>query len=450
MDLLERELRSALDRAATAGVSGQVRLRNPALVEAAGVTDSMAGMKRSGRWLIVASAAMTVTAIAAVVAVGTNRTGHRVGATDGQLATASPAKSSSASPTASPRLAGGPGSDGVHTLWHLAVPPAPTRDVGGLPLGAAPEVPKPYVVLPGTAPDLARYPTLVTADGPVEFKGAAAVFLVGSLPQGVLVATTGLGHDGQDGMRDVHLLVVGKGNVQREIFHGPAMLMASVAPDGATVAVNTWLQDASAGEVDLVDVASATITHRLPGQFTDLGWAANDSLLLIGPGESPKSYAWGTPWSAAGARALGVDLTYVVPSAKGLIGVNQSLGCLERLDASLNVVEASCGGWSAGPLSPDGRYVDVVWQSATDASKRVGVLDTTTDQVVNMSVVDGGGAQWLGQGKVLLTPQAANNGGDRANPSPDSAVCVLASDTCERVPAASFTRLFQAAEWLGK
>jgi hypothetical protein len=139
-----------------------------------------------------------------------------------------------------------------------------------------------------------------------------------------------------------------------------------------------------------------------------------------------------------------------VPSAKGLIGVNQSLGCLERLDASLNVVEASCGGWSAGPLSPDGRYVDVVWQSATDASKRVGVLDTTTDQVVNMSVVDGGGAQWLGQGKVLLTPQAANNGGDRANPSPDSAVCVLASDTCERVPAASFTRLFQAAEWLGK
>jgi hypothetical protein len=336
-------------------------------------------------------------------------------------------------------------------LWHLAVPVAPTREISGLPVGAAPEIPKPYTVNPDIAPDLARYPTLVTDDGPIEFKEAAKVFLIGSLPQGVLVATTGLGHDGEDGMHDVRLLLVGKGNTQREIFHGPTMFMAPASPDGATVAVNSWSQEAAvAGEVDLVDVASGTITYRLPGQFTDVGWAANDALLLIGPGESPKSYAWAAPWPAAGARALGLELTHVVPSAEGFIGESQSRACLEHLDPSMNVVEASCSGWSAGPLSPDGRYLDVVWQSPTDAPKRYGVLDTTTNQVVGLPVVGSAAAQWLGHGVVLLTPYVESNGGDKAYPSPDSAVCVLASGSCERVSAASFTRLFQAADWLGK
>jgi len=448
MDLLERELRSALARAAANGVNDPVRLRNPALREAGQLTDSPSTRKRNRWWPAAVSAALTVTAVAAIVAVGTTSRHHAVGGTDGSAGTPTATQSKSATPTAT----GGPGSDGTHPLWNLATPAAPTRQISALPAGAAPQVPMPYTVNPDVAPDLARYPTLVTANGPVEFKSAAHVYLMGSLPQGVLVATTGLGHDGEDGMHDVRLLVVGPGNAQREIFHGPTMLLAAVSPDGKTVAVNTWTQQAAtAGEIDLVDVASGSITHRLPGQFADLGWAADDALLLIGAGDSPRSYAWTAPWPADGGRGLDLTLTSVVRAADGLIGVNETRGCIERIEPSLQVSAAVCGGWSAGPLSPDGRYVDLGWPASPGvSSKRYGVLDTTTNRIVNLSLVDAGGAQWLGQGKVLITAQANNSGSQGDSPNADSAICELATDTCERVPTTALSPLFQRADWPGK
>jgi len=446
MDLLEHELRNALHRAAEFGASGPVQLRNPALVDGGRSTHSTAASKRGHWWPAAVSAALTVTVIAAVLAVATRGRGHVVGGADG-----SPTAATTDSSSATPGVVGKAGSDGKHPLWDLVVPATPARTISGLPAGATSEVPKPYTVNPDVAPDLARYPTLVTANGPVEFKEAAHVYLIDSLPQGVLVTTTGLGHDGEDGMHDVRLLVVAEGNARREIFHGPTMLMASASPDGKTVAVNTWTEQAAApGEIDLVDVASGSITHRLSGQFTDLAWAANNALLLIGPGDSPKSYAWSAPWSSGDSRAVELGLTSVVRSATGLIGVNESRGCLERIAPSLKVSDAICGGWSAGRLSPDGRYVNVAWSSPTGSSKRYGVLDTGTNQIVNLSLIDGGGAQWLGQGEVLVAAQADNNGGQSDAANLDSAVCTLASATCERVSTASFSHLFQRAEWLGK
>src|SRR5690348_10918522 len=169
MNQLEQELKNALHRAADSGVSGPVRLRNPALIEAGRLARSTGARQRSRWWPAALSAALSVTVIAAVLTIAATSRGHVVGGPDGSPTTSATDSGSASSTPASPTLEGTPGSDGVHPLWNLAVPAAPARPISGLPAGTAPEVPQPYTLNPDLAPDLARYPTLVTANGSVQF-----------------------------------------------------------------------------------------------------------------------------------------------------------------------------------------------------------------------------------------------------------------------------------------
>lgn len=50
--------------------------------------------------------------------------------------------------------------------------------------------------------------------------------------------------------------------------------------------------------------------------------------------------------------------------AAGLVALDDTTGCLQRLDADANVTVVNYDKWrSAGFVSPDGRYVSLEWSS---------------------------------------------------------------------------------------
>ncbi|HET9655018.1 MAG TPA: hypothetical protein VFP72_06675 [Kineosporiaceae bacterium] len=443
MDRLERELRVSLARAAETGAPDPVRLRNPALAGGSKESAGVPGGSSGRRWAAVAAAGMTM-AVAAAVVVPIWHSKQAGSGTPRLPAASSSGPATSSAPT--PADAPVPHADGKHPLWPLKVPGIPSRTIDQLPVGPAPDVPLPYTLDPRTSPELAAKPTLVTAEGRVEFTGTVGVDLLDARPQGLFVETHGPGHDGEDGLYDVRVVLVGKGNTQRELYHGAVAGSFAVSPDGATVAVDTWIGVATKtpAEVVLVDVASGRITHRLAGRFNYATWLGNTTLLLKDPQSGAPARAWRAPWTASTPETVDPGSTGVIWTAAGLLRVDETQGCLQRLDSSLKVLEASCGGWSIqGRISPDGRYVPVEWRHNGDqGTRRAGLLDMTTNQITAWPA-DLAGPSWLAPGEALLSPRWYED-------QSDSAHCLLATGTCERIPADSFSALFRAATWLGR
>lgn len=270
MDALERELGGALTRAAESGVPEPVRLRNPAVSGLSRLvgpsrrvrTSGLSGAStRSGaevpeievpgggrRWAVATAAAgLTLVVVAAVLGPiwSSKQAGHGK-PVDPAASSGAPDVSATATPSVD---TGTPHGDGKHPLWPLTVPGIPGRTVDQLPQGPAPDVPLPYTLDLRTGPDLASSPTLVTTDGRLEFTdpGMSSIFLLGERPQGIFVVALGTGHDGQDGLFNLRVYLVGRGNSRREVYRTSAASSVDVSPDGTTLAVNTWLGFGSGG-----------------------------------------------------------------------------------------------------------------------------------------------------------------------------------------------------------
>ncbi len=435
MDELERRLTRVLTEVSTSVDPAVARLRNPAAVSSPGLSSAPSRRWRSG-WV----SAVAVAAVVGAVAVG--------GPLLSRLDTTQ--RSSAASPSAGPTRGT---ADGVAPLWSLTVADVRQRTVAQLPVGGPMPLPRPYSVEPRSLAPEAKagiVPWLVTAAGTVRFQDTKSVLLLAQRSQGTFVALLGPGHDGQDGLYDVRVVVVGPNNVPRELFRADQVAAFAVSPDGTTVAVSVL--DGGAGGPPgpgavLVDVASARVTHRLEGSFAGPLWASDSALLLYGA----KSLVWRAPWTGTGDRQMAADndpttttvnRSAAVSVAGGIVAVDQA-GCLQRLGEDGKVTAANCGGWTlAGSVSPDGRYVPLQWPAA-DGAPTYGVLDVMENKVMPWPIRGIGGGSWLGPANVLLREVDALD-------SPATVRCDLTSGTCVRVPDELLQGIWRGASWIGK
>src|SRR4029453_11307314 len=109
---------------------------------------------------------------------------------------------------------------------------------------------------------------------------------------------------GEDGLHDVRFEVVAADNTRREFYRAAEASSVTVSPDGTTLAVSTWLGGGgqqSQPAVELVDVASGRVAHRLPGRFTQVAWASDNAVVLSGTPGEPRTFARGAPWAGGGA-----------------------------------------------------------------------------------------------------------------------------------------------------
>jgi hypothetical protein len=348
-------------------------------------------------------------------------------------------QSSAASPSPTAGTSRGK-ADGVAPLWPLAVADVRQHDVGQLPTGGPGALPRPYILDPRAAPEVASVPTLVTTAGTVQFPEAKSVFLLAERRQGTFVALLGPGHVDVEGMYDVRVVLVEPGNkVRRELFRAQLAEGFAVSPDGTTVAVSVpagGVGGQSGAGALLVDVESAHVTHRLGGRFPWLAWASDRTLLL--PGD--KSLVWHAPWTGVGEPTTSFG-SGAVTVAGGAVTFDKA-GCLRRLDEDGKVTEANCGGWTpAGSDSPDGRYISMEWPAA-DGSVTRGALDVLENRVRPWPI-RGMFPSWLGPGDVLLTQSDVQD-------SPAVVRCDLTDGTCVRAPEAMNQGTWRGASWIGK
>lgn len=431
MDELERRLSRLLTTVSERADPAATRLRNPADSARPGPARLGSGRRRSA-W-VTAAAAVTVAGVAVGITVGVPElTGY-----------GEPGASASPSPSAG-RSQGV--SDGMHPLWSLAVVEAPSRSFDSLPVGGRVDLPVPYTVDPRSAPGLVSVPTLVTATGAIRFSvvDTKAVHLLAQRSQGSFVVVTGPGHDGEDGWYDVRFVLVAPDNTSREFYRARQAGSVGVSPDGTKLAVTTWLDDGrqqSEPVVELVDVGSGRVEHRLPGRFTQVVWASDRAILLSGPEDVATSRVWRAPWTGSGERSsVGSGGAMAVDG--GLVALDEARGCLQRLDADADVIEVNCNRWgSAGQVSPGGRYVSLEWTRG-DGQVRRGVLDVRQNQVRSWPA-EGINPSWLGPAEVLLTQADVEDLRALAR-------CDLTTNTCVRVSDDTHQGVLSGADWIGR
>jgi hypothetical protein len=360
---------------------------------------SAARPPRRGPWLI-AGIAVTVV-IACVGAIGFYPPLRELVGLGGNQPTNSPgttlagkAPTPAASAAAATDSAPTPTPDGTHPLWALTPPTIGTEPASSLPKGTPPGRLVPYLLNPADGGAATKKPTLFTSGGQVRFEDpkASSAYIFGVRRQGVFVATEEAAKTDQEGALTVRLYWI-TGTTRHELFHRSLVGQESdvtVSPDGTTVAVNLTadLNASQHSEVALVETATGKVTKRLPGTFDAITWASNDTLLVYSGG-SPS--AWRAPWT--GTKPSRTDLAFggMVVTVGGLVGLTTDHGCLARIDPTLKVLAASCGGWTlAGDPSPDGTYLPVSWRPEGDASQPpiIGFLDTVANRVISIPISD--------------------------------------------------------------
>jgi hypothetical protein len=399
MDELEQRLTKVLTRVSERADPAVARLRNPA-------TSPRREASRPTTWLVAAASSVAVAAVAVGIAVGV------------------------------PSMGEDPPAD---TIWTLDVAEGSTRTFDQLTPGGPATVPLPYTVDPELAPEFAKAPTVVTEAGPIRFPGSKAVHLLAQRDTGVFIAVTGAG--GGDGLYDVDFRLVTVDNSVRTLHHAARAGSVTVSPDGTMLAVSTWLGKETRDEpaVELVDVASGRVAHRLAGRFTQVAWASGAALVLSGePGEAT-SLAWREPWTGTGER-IPVRAGTAVSVAGGMVALDDTTGCLQKLDVYAAVTGANCNGWSsAGDVSPDGRHVSLEWESGSTTQH--GVLDVGRDQVRSWPV-PGQNPSWLGPTDVLLSENTTED-------TPRTARCELTTGACTLAPDNMSEGVWPGAAWIG-
>ncbi|XVU27385.1 hypothetical protein ACQPZJ_10200 [Actinoplanes sp. CA-054009] len=236
--------------------------------------------------------------------------------------------------------------DGTHPLWTLGISETYAQTFDQLAPGG-----------PITAPVPRTVDTeLVTEAGPVRFAGSSAVHLLARRDNGVFVAVTGA--EGGDGLFDVDFVLVGAGNSRRTILHAAEAGSVAVSPNGTMLAFSTG----GGRAVKLVDVSSGRVVHQLAGRFTQAAWASDTALLLTS--EAGIS-AWRAPWTGDGER-IPVRASSAMSVAGGIVALDDTTGCLLKLDGDATVTMANCNGWkSAGPASADGRLLPLEWANGS-------------------------------------------------------------------------------------
>jgi hypothetical protein len=293
---------------------------------------------------------------------------------------------------------------------------------------------------PQLVPELTKAPMLVTRAGQIKFPGATAVHLLAQRDAGVFIAVTGAG--GGDGLHDVDFQLVAADNTRRTLQHAAQASSVAVSPDGTMLALSTWLGTNSQPDqpaVELVDVASGRVTHRLAGRFAQVAWASDTALVLGGSPTEATSLAWRVPWTGKGEQ-IPVRAGSAMSVAGGMVALDDTTGCLQKLDANATVIAANCYGWrTAGHVSPDGRYVSLEWTSGS--TTQYGVLDLSQNQVRSWPV-PGMNPSWLGPADVLLTEADAQD-------TPRTARCDLTANTCVLAPDAISEGVWRGAAWIG-
>ncbi|MGX6600972.1 hypothetical protein ACWKSP_02370 [Micromonosporaceae bacterium Da 78-11] len=417
MDELERRLTSMLTRAGERADPAAARLRNPA--EAPHRRPARFGLGRLRTGWVVAAAGVAVVGVAVGIP---QLSGHVAPA---PITTPSTGRA-----------------DGVHPLWPLVLATAPQQAFDRLPAGGPVDLPVPYTVDPQLVPDPTTDPTLVTAAGTIRFAaaGTKAVHLLAQRGPGTFIALTGAGHDGEDGLHDVRFELVAPDNTRREFYRATEAGSVTVSPDGTRLALSTWLGVAdrqSEPAALIIDVRSGRVEHRLPGRFTQVSWASDDAVVLSGA----TSLAWRAPWTGPG-EPVAVRTGTAITVAGGMVAVDETTGCLQRLAADATVTSANCHTWrSTGTVSPDGRYVSLEWTGA-DGSTHRGYLDVNRDEVRPWPV-DGLNPSWLGATDVLLTEAGVED--LRA-----TARCDLSTGACVRAPDDLHQGTWAGADWLGR
>jgi hypothetical protein len=420
MDELEQRLTNVLTKASERADPAAARLRNPATAPPHKAVRFGSGGRHT-TWLMAAACSVAVAAVAVGVAVGI------------------PSMNGNTHPTATPGPAGSTGpavgkADGTHPLWRLSRTENEPWTYDQLAVGLRVTPPVPYTVDPDVVPERTKVPTLVTQAGQIRFPGSTGVHLIAQRPAGVFIAVTG--SRGGDALLDVDFELVAADNTRRKLHHAAEVSYYSVSPDGTKLALSTWLdRDSQRGEpaVELVDVASGRVIQRMAGTFRQPMWAS-DTLLVLGGKPGPTSLAWGAPWTGKG-KQIPVRTGSVFSVAGGLAALDDTTGCLQKLDAAANVTAANCNGWGYAAPSPDGRYVSLEWADST----RFGVLDLGRNEVRSWPV-PGQNASWLGPDDVLLSEVDAED-------SARDARCDLTTDTCTLAPN-EITEY--GASWLGR
>jgi hypothetical protein len=382
-------------------------------------------------------------AAVAAVAVGVTVVVPQLISHEGPAATPAPTtpsvstspRSSSASPTPASTTHPIGTADGVHPLWPLRLSDGPTKHFADLSEGGHVDLPLPYTLDPQMIPELVDAPTLVTTAGSVQFDASKfkTVRLLGQRAQGVFVVLNGVGYDGIDGFHDASVVLVRPDNSRRELYSAAELTGVHVSPDGAMVAVST------PDSVEIVDVTSGKVTHRLSGKRLALAWASNERL-LFGPEAGPFDREWRAPWTGAGQPTTS---TVVLPQPieGGNVVFTERGLCVQRLNADEVVTAANCSGArSAGPISPGGRYVPLEWTKA-DGTVARGVLDVAQGvlrpwPLANVRQFP----SWLGPDDVVLTEEIED--------PYVAAHCNLTTGVCGIVTDQISSGLWRGADWL--
>ncbi|MEU8818163.1 hypothetical protein [Actinoplanes sp. NPDC048796] len=402
MDELDRRLANVLTKVGERIDPATVRLRNPA-------TEPEPG-RRSRPWLVAMTSAAAVVVVVAGLTLGIRSNG-------GGGQPAAPAVTTQGTV------------DGAHPLWTLGVSETYSQTFDKLVPGGRITAPVPRTVDPELAPELAKQPTLVTGAGPVRFPGAAAVHLLERRDNGVFVAVTGA--KGGDGLFDVDFVLVGAGNSRRTILHAAQAGSVAISPNGTMLAFTSG----GAGEptVKLVDVSSGRVVHQLAGRFTQAAWASDTALLLSGK----SAVAWRAPWTGGGERTP-VPMGQAMSVPGGMVALDDTSGCLFKLDGNATITMADCNGWKlGGQVSPDGRLVPLEW--ANGSTTQHGVLDLDRNQVRSWPV-PGLNPSWLGPTEVLLTEDTVQDAPRTARCDVTAGTCVLAEDDS----------VLNGADWIGR
>jgi hypothetical protein len=426
MDELEKRLTNVLTTVSERADPAAARLRNPATSPPRTVSRFSPG--RHTTWLVAATASAAVAAVAVGIAVGIPQVNNN------NRPAASTGPTVSTAPTA-----GTP--DGKNPLWTLGVTENHPLSFDRLPAGKKMTVPIPYTLDPELTPELATAPTLVTKAGPIRFPGAKAVHLLAQRAAGVFIAVTGAG--GGDGLHDVDFQLVAADNTRRTFHHAADASSVAISPDGTMLAMSNWLGTKSpkgGPAVELVDVASGRVTHRLTGRFTQADWASDTALVLVGQASVASSLAWRAPWTGKGEQ-IPVRNGTALSVAGGMVALDDTTGCLQKLDATATVTAANCNNWrSVENVSPDGRYVSLTW--ASGSTTQYGVLDTSQNQVRSWPV-PGVNTSWLGPADTLVSE-------DTTEDTPRTALCDLTADTCVLAPEDIVEGVWRGAAWLGR
>jgi len=452
MDELEQRLSNVLARVSEQADPAASRLRNPAEFP----------RQRHARFRTAAAAASGIAvAVVVSIAVAAPRLNQHQKPASTPTSTATSASSqastvrSASSPVSTATSASSPAStsasatlpvasasrgvaDGVHPLWSLGLSQSPSRTFDQLPAGGPVPVPLPHTIDPRVR-ERVSVPTLVTAAGTIRFTDPkfVSVWLMAQRRQGLFVGLAGISPDDLEGNFKSSVVLVAPDNSRREIYRAAEHTTVSVSPDGTVLAVST------PRAVELVDVESGRVRHRLPGSSEPVAWAS-DNELLLGVAEGGATLVLRAPWTGSAERIAPTQpFSWSVDGGRLSVILDETTGCLQRLSVDGTVTAANCGGWRRGHgrYSPDGRSLPLEWNTETGILQR-GVLDVTRNQVRTWPVVAGTGASWLGPADVLLSQADVE---DR----PPQARCNLTTDTCSSVTEADQQSLY-GMEWSGR